>query len=140
MIQLLLNVLRIMKNQLEYRKNFISMYCVRHTILVLFFFKVRYYLLDPPKIITSIRTLPSSKSVDVFIECSSIANPTPTISWFDDNQQEINNYQLYTIKQINQTSILSFTVYSKEHSKVLYYCRSNNSVGTVEKLINISGK
>jgi len=62
------------------------------------------------------------------------------ISWLDDNRQEITNHQLYTIKQNNQTSILSFTVYSNEHSNVLYYCRSNNSVGTVEKLINISGK
>ena len=79
------------------------------------------------------------KSIDVFIECTSIANPSGQISWFDDNQQEITNFYLYTIRQLNSTSILSFTVYSNEHSKVLFYCRSNNSIGTVEKLINISG-
>ena len=96
--------------------------------------------LDPPKIITNIRTLLGVKSIDVFLECSSIGNPLPTITWFDDNQEEINDYQFYTIQIKNYTSILAFSVYSNEHSKVLYYCRSNNSVGTVEKLINISGK
>ncbi len=94
---------------------------------------------DPPKITTTVRTSTGSKGIDIFIECSSIANPSPSISWFDDNQQEIHNYHSYTIKNDKQSSILSLSVFSNEHSKVLFYCRSNNSLGTVEKLINISG-
>jgi len=97
-------------------------------------------ILDPPKITTNVRVLKDSKSIDLFLECSSIGNPSPSITWFDDNRQEINNYHVYTIKNENQSSILSFSVYSNEHSKLLFYCRSNNSVGTIEKLINISGK
>ena len=96
-------------------------------------------IVDPPKIFTDIRTLTKIKSIDVQIECSSIGNPLPSINWFDENQQEILDSRLYTIEQSNRSSILSFSVYSKEHSKVLYYCRSKNFLGTIEKLINISG-
>jgi hypothetical protein len=99
-----------------------------------------FIVLDPPKIITNVRTLTGSKSINVFLECSSVGNPLPSIVWLDDNRQEINTYHSYTIKTTNQSSILSFSVYPSGHSKVLYYCRSNNSIGTVEKLINISGK
>lgn len=81
-----------------------------------------------------------SRSIDVFLECLSEANPTSTITWLDGNRQEINDYNFYTIKTINQSSILSFSVFSNEYPNVLYYCQSNNSVGTVEKLIDISGK
>ena len=97
-------------------------------------------IVDPPKIITHIRTLTKKRNIDVRIECSSIANPSPTISWFDENQQELVDSSLYTIEKNNHSSMLLFSVYSKEHSKVLYYCRSNNSLGIMEKLIDISGE
>jgi len=58
-------------------------------------------ILDPPKITTNVRTSKDSKSINIFLECLSIGNPLPSISWFDDNQQEINNYHLYTIKNDN---------------------------------------
>lgn len=94
---------------------------------------------DPPKIITNVRALTGSRSIDVFLECSSLANPLPSIIWLDDNEQNIHEQHFYTVKTTNESSFLSFTVFPHSHSKVLYYCRSNNSVGTVEKLINISG-
>jgi len=117
----------------------IDVYCKLNNCFFLFDYKMLQIILDPPKIKTNVRTIKDLKSIDIFLECSSIGNPSPSISWFDDNQQEINNYHLYTIKNNNQSSILSFSIYSNQHSKLLFYCRSNNSVGTVEKLINISG-
>ncbi|CAF2520831.1 unnamed protein product [Rotaria sp. Silwood2] len=92
----------------------------------------------PPKITTNVRTLIGSRSIDVFLECSFDANPIPSIMWLDDNRQEIYDFHLYSIKTTNQSSILSFSIFSNEYSNVLYYCRSNNSIGTVEKLIDIS--
>ncbi|CAF0790325.1 unnamed protein product [Rotaria sordida] len=92
----------------------------------------------PPKITTNVRTLIGSRNIDVFLECSSDANPIPSIIWLDDNRQEIYDYHLYSIKTKNQSSLLSFSVFSNEYSNVLYYCRSNNSIGTVEKLVDIS--
>ncbi|CAF1536962.1 unnamed protein product [Rotaria magnacalcarata] len=92
----------------------------------------------PPKVTTHVRTLIRSTSIDVFLECSADANPTPLITWLDDNRQEINDYNFYTMKTNNLSSILSFSVFSNEYPNVLYYCQSNNSIGTVEKLIDIS--
>ncbi|CAF3371440.1 unnamed protein product [Rotaria sp. Silwood1] len=92
----------------------------------------------PPKITTNIRTLIGSRSMDVFLECLSDANPIPSIMWLDDNRQEIFDHHLFSIKTTNQSSILSFSVFSNEYANVFYYCRSNNSIGTVEKLIDIS--
>ncbi|CAF1446434.1 unnamed protein product [Adineta steineri] len=95
-------------------------------------------VLYPPTIKTNVRTLIGSKNIEVFIECLSIANPSPSIIWFDDNRQEIADHRLYTIKYENQSSILSFLISLAENSKVNYYCQSNNSIGIIEKLINIS--
>ncbi|CAM4948841.1 unnamed protein product [Rotaria socialis] len=92
----------------------------------------------PPKVTINVRTLIGLRSTDVFLECSSDANPTPLITWLDDNRQEINDYNFYTVKTNNLSSILSFSVFSNEYPNVLYYCQSNNSIGTVEKLIDIS--
>jgi hypothetical protein len=68
------------------------------------------FFLDAPKLTTNVRTLTGSRSIDVFLQCSSIANPSASIIWFDDNKQEINNSHIYNIKTINQSSILSFSV------------------------------
>ena len=81
-----------------------------------------------------------SKNIEVFLDCLSIGNPLSSITWLDDARQEIIDYQLYTIKTDNQSSILSFSISLPETSKVLFYCHSNNSIGTTEKSINISGK
>ena len=94
---------------------------------------------DPPKLVTNVRALAGSRSIDVFLQCSSIANPPSSIVWLDDNEQNIHDEHFYSIKNSNESSLLSFTVFPHSHSKVLYYCRSSNALATVEKLINISG-
>jgi hypothetical protein len=68
------------------------------------------FVLDPPKLITNVRTFSGSKSIDVFLQCSSIANPPASIIWLDNNKQEINNPDIYNIKIINQSSTLSFSI------------------------------
>lgn len=97
-------------------------------------------VLDPPQLITYVRTLTGVRTIDIFLECSTLGNPLPVITWLDDNQEEISTNHHYSIDKTNHSSILSFTIYPGSQSKVLYYCRSNNSLGTVEKLINISGR
>ncbi len=97
-------------------------------------------LLDPPKLTTNVRTVIGVKIIEVFLECLSIANPLASIFWLDNDQQEITDYQFYTIKTDNQSSILSFSISLPETSELLFYCYSNNSIGTTEKSINISGK
>ncbi len=66
--------------------------------------------LDAPTLITTIRTLTGSRSIDVLLQCLAIANPPASISWLDENKQEINNPHTYNIKTINQSSTLSFSV------------------------------
>ncbi|UJR10324.1 hypothetical protein I4U23_014530 [Adineta vaga] len=95
-------------------------------------------VLYPPKIITNVRTLLSSKNTEIFLECLSLANPSPTTIWLDDDRSEIHTDHLYTIKQENQSSILSFSTAEIHPSKVIYYCQSHNSIGSMEKFINIS--
>jgi hypothetical protein len=97
-------------------------------------------LLDPPKLTTNVRTLIGAKNIEVFLECLSIANPLSSIFWLDNNQQEITDYEFYTIKTDNQSSILSFSISLPETSTELFYCHSNNSIGSTEKSINISSK
>jgi hypothetical protein len=98
------------------------------------------YVLDPPRLTTNVRTLTGSQSINVFLECNTVGNPLPSIVWLDDNEQEIDDTRFYAIERNHQSSILSFTVFPHSISKVLYYCRTNNTIGTVEKLINISGE
>lgn len=92
----------------------------------------------PPKIITSVRAFTGSRSIEVFLQCSSIANPPGTIVWLDQEKQEIDNSNLYNIKTTDQSSTLSFAVFPQGHPSTVFYCRSNNSIGFDEKLINIS--
>ncbi|UJR35712.1 hypothetical protein I4U23_028462 [Adineta vaga] len=91
-----------------------------------------------PKLITNVRTYTRTRSIDVILQCSSIANPAAPIIWLDDTKQELNNSHIYDIKTINHSSTLSFSVFPHEYSPVVFYCQSNNSYGTDEKLINIS--
>ena len=95
---------------------------------------------DPPKLTTDVRALTGIRGIDLSLRCSVSANPPASIIWLDDNENEIIHQHQYNIQYDNQTSVLSFIVYPLTHSKVLYFCRSNNSIGTVEKLINIAGK
>lgn len=67
--------------------------------------------LDPPKVITNLRTFTGSRSIDILLECSSISNPPGSIIWLDDQREEIHpDQQPYTIKVTNQSSALSFSV------------------------------
>lgn len=96
--------------------------------------------LDPPTITTRIRTLVSSKNTDVFLECLSIANPPASFIWLDNHRQQVVDDHLYTIRQENQSSTLAFSTSATELSKVIYYCQSNNSIGTVEQSFDVSGE
>lgn len=95
---------------------------------------------DPPQVITYVRALTGLRTSEIFLECSTMGNPLPVITWLDDDDQEIRPNHFYSIQKTNHSSILSFTIHPESQTKVLYYCRSNNSLGTVEKLINISGR
>ncbi|CAF1169112.1 unnamed protein product [Rotaria sordida] len=93
----------------------------------------------PPKLTTNVRTFTGSRSIDVLIHCASIANPPASIIWLDNNKQSIiNDSNIYNIKKVDQSSTLSFSVYPQRHSSFVFYCQSNNSIGTDEKLINVS--
>jgi hypothetical protein len=71
------------------------------------------FFLDAPKLLTNVRTFAGSRSIDVLLQCSSIANPPAAIVWLDNNKQEIDNSQYYKIKTINQSSTLSFSIVGK---------------------------
>ncbi|CAF1600972.1 unnamed protein product, partial [Adineta ricciae] len=92
----------------------------------------------PPKITTFVRTIGGPKSTDVFLECLSLANPPPVITWLDNDRREIHSNHLYTVRQVNQSSVLSFSTLEIDPSQVIYHCRSHNSLGSMEKFINIS--
>lgn len=102
------------------------------------------------------------RTIDVHLQCSSISNPPSSILWLDDQRRSIPETSIYTMKTSNQTSDLSFTVVRscflllgnnkwtvflyvsfqspEDQPTVTFYCRSNNSIGTDEKLIDISSK
>jgi len=61
-------------------------------------------------LITTVRAFTGSRSIDVLLQCSSIANPPGTIVWLDQDKEEINNSNLYTIKTNDQSSTLTFSV------------------------------
>lgn len=66
--------------------------------------------LDPPKIITNLRTFTGMRTIDVHLQCSSISNPPGSILWLDDQHLPIRDASIYTIRQSNQTSDLVFSV------------------------------
>ena len=68
------------------------------------------FFLDAPKLITNVRTFSGSRTIDVLLQCSSVANPSGPIVWLDDNKQEIDNPQYYKIKTMNHSSTLSFSI------------------------------
>ena len=95
--------------------------------------------LDAPTVTTTVRTLAGLRKIDVFLECSSEGNPPPSIVWLDENHLEIPPSSSHTFSTTNQSSVLSFAVLPYANPKVLYSCRSQNSVGTDERRIDITG-
>ncbi|CAF2984801.1 unnamed protein product [Rotaria socialis] len=92
----------------------------------------------PPKLSHNVQTFTGTKSIEILIQCSSTSNPPTSIVWLDHNREQLYNSTIFSIKTMNQSSILSFFAYPQKHPSHVFYCHSDNAIGTDEKLINIS--
>ena len=103
---------------------------------MLILFLETHQKLVPPDFIKNLKSVDVLEGTPSTLECTVTGIPSPTISWFKDDQN-IDNDANYIITKINGTCTLKIRNIQKDHA-ARYMCKANNAGGEAASSARLS--